>query len=74
MLWIILIKKIILKYFFQNLLDKFESVLNESICTFNEHVYDENKILKDIECENVDDSNDNILKNVVNIEFYREVC
>lgn len=62
------------KIFFQKLVDKFEAVLNESICTFNEHVFDENKILKDIACENIDDNNDNVLKNVVNIEFYREVC
>jgi len=52
-----------------SLLDKFESVLNESVCTFNGHICDENKILKDFECDEID----NVLKNVVKIEFYREV-
>lgn len=55
---------------FQSLLDKFESVLNESIYTFNGCVCDENKTLKDFECDEID----NLLKNVVKIEFYRKVC
>ncbi|XP_022176139.1 protein odr-4 homolog [Myzus persicae] len=52
-----------------SLLDKFESVLNESIYTFNGCVCDENKTLKDFECDEID----NLLKNVVKIEFYRKV-
>ncbi|KAL5244483.1 hypothetical protein ACI65C_011893 [Semiaphis heraclei] len=52
-----------------SLLDKFESVLNESVYTFNGCVCDENKTLKDFECDDID----NLLKNVVKIEFYREV-
>lgn len=55
---------------FQSLLDKFESVLNESVYTFNGCVCDENKTLKDFECDDID----NLLKNAVKIEFYREVC
>lgn len=51
-------------------MDQFESVLNKSICTFNGYVCEENKMLKDIECGSVGE----LLKNVVNIELYREVC
>lgn len=60
---------IILLHFFQDLLDKFESALNESVCAFNGCVCDENKLLKDFKCDTIGDT----LKNVVNIEFYREV-
>lgn len=57
-------------YFFKSLLDKFESVLNQSVCTFNGRVCDENKTFKDFECDEID----NVLKNAVKVEFYREVC
>ncbi|CAH1738650.1 unnamed protein product [Aphis gossypii] len=52
-----------------SLLDKFESVLNQSVCTFNGRVCDENKTFKDFECDEID----NVLKNAVKVEFYREV-
>lgn len=51
-------------------MDQFESVLQKSVYTFNGYVCDENKILKDFECGTVDD----LLKNVINIELYKEVC
>lgn len=51
-------------------MDKFESVLQKSVYTFNGHVCDENKMLKDFERGTLGD----LLKNVINIELYKEVC
>ncbi|XP_025414143.1 protein odr-4 homolog isoform X3 [Sipha flava] len=53
----------------EDLLDKFESALSESVCAFNGCVCDENTFIKDFKCNTIGDA----LNNVVNIEFYREV-
>ncbi|VVC39630.1 Hypothetical protein CINCED_3A023731 [Cinara cedri] len=53
----------------QILLNKLESILNGSVCTFNGNVYDENQTLKDFECNRMGD----LLTNVINVEFYRKL-
>ncbi|XP_050432294.1 protein odr-4 homolog [Adelges cooleyi] len=54
----------------ENLLDQLESITEKCVYSFNGQVYDKKTVIKNVK---VSSNTDNVLKNVIHIELFREV-